>query len=525
MQEEIAVETLTAYEESSPQLAGRANTVFWITTFPQQQVLSVSPMYPQLWGFDAHDLYADFAAWRSRIHPEDQQRIGDAYLATLTHPQGHYNVEYRSHAPDGRVYWVHDQRFPVRDATGKIYCIVGIAEDITVRKQVEEALRTVHNELQRRVEERTAALSLTNLLLQKEIAERQRTEESLRASEERFRLMALATNDAFYDWDIRSGSVWRNEGFHRVFGAPAGEDFAWWVKHLHPDDRTKELVRVNAALAGNDEILRHEYRFQRASGEYAFVLDCGYIVRDPAGKPVRMIGALTDITERKQAEDALRASEEQYRNLFENANDGILTSTLEGVVTSINRGVERILGRPREDIIGQRVDKFLTPTSFAVVQDRTQRFLAGEKPSSATFELELIHADGHLVPIEARTRAVRDQQGSPIGFQGIVRDITERKQAEAAVLAERTRLAREIHDTLAQGFTGIILQLEAAKSALLENPERAHVRLGEALALARESLAEARRSVWALRPHALEQGDLPNALIQLTARAMAGTSS
>lgn len=159
-----------------------------------------------------------------------------------------------------------------------------------------------------------------------------------------------------------------------------------------------------------------------------------------------------------------------------------------------------------------------------------------------------------------RERAVLEfaEQGVLFGVLGTTQDITERKRAEEAlyklhaeletrvqertaelaqaneglraetaervraeekqatiVLEERTRIAREIHDTLAQGFTGIVIQLEAAEDALADDPEAAHTHLLRARELARESLAEARRSVWALRPQALERGDLVSALASL----------
>jgi signal transduction histidine kinase len=113
--------------------------------------------------------------------------------------------------------------------------------------------------------------------------------------------------------------------------------------------------------------------------------------------------------------------------------------------------------------------------------------------------------------LTATRRAPED--GGHGGVQGIVRDVTEHKEADRAmkdnvVLEERNRMAREIHDTLAQGFTGIVLQLEAAEQALEESSADAVGHLQRAKGLARESLQEARRSVWDLLPRALEQGSL-----------------
>ncbi|HEV8714506.1 MAG TPA: PAS domain S-box protein, partial [Candidatus Binatia bacterium] len=134
----------------------------------------------------------------------------------------------------------------------------------------------------------------------------------------------------------------------------------------------------------------------------------------------------------RAAEALLRESEERYRDLFENANDVNATFTLDGTITSVNREAERMLGWSRQEMIGQDVHKVATPASVALTEERARRALAGEKLPAA-FEAELVRKDGSLVLVEAQTRFIRDKEGKPIGFQGIYRDITERKRAEEAL--------------------------------------------------------------------------------------------
>jgi len=128
----------------------------------------------------------------------------------------------------------------------------------------------------------------------------------------------------------------------------------------------------------------------------------------------------------------LRESEARYRNLFENANDAIVTFTLGGIVTSVNRGLETMLGWGRKELLGQHYSKFVTLASVAQGQARTRAFLAGDYLPSI-FEGEMVGKDGHIVPVEIRTRAMRDSTGKPIGFQGIYRDVTARKRTEEAL--------------------------------------------------------------------------------------------
>ena len=166
-----------------------------------------------------------------------------------------------------------------------------------------------------------------------------------------------------------------------------------------------------------------------------------HVTRFHHTEPVRVLVEHENITERRRGEEALRESEERYRNLFENANDAIATITLDGTITGVNRAAELLLGWSREEMIGQPAPRFATPASMALAEERTRRFLAGEKLPSSMFEAELVRKDGSIVPVEVRTRAIRAHTGQPIGFQGIYRDITERRRAQEALRRSENRLA------------------------------------------------------------------------------------
>jgi PAS domain S-box-containing protein len=133
--------------------------------------------------------------------------------------------------------------------------------------------------------------------------------------------------------------------------------------------------------------------------------------------------------ERARLIEELRESEKRYRGLFENANDAIVTLTIEGIVTSVNRGLEVVLGWSRKELIGEHYRKLTTPAAVAVAEERIRRTLAGERLPSI-FETEMVRKDGSVVPIEGRTRLVRSEEGMLIGFQGIYRDISAKKALE-----------------------------------------------------------------------------------------------
>jgi len=134
-----------------------------------------------------------------------------------------------------------------------------------------------------------------------DISDRKSAEEALRRSEERFQIVARATNDAVWDWDIVTNAVWRNDGFRTLFGYREEEiapDFKSWASNIHPDDRERVESGIRALIASGRQAWSAEYRFRRADGVYATVFDRGYVIQAESGTPVRMIGSMMDITSR-----------------------------------------------------------------------------------------------------------------------------------------------------------------------------------------------------------------------------------
>jgi PAS domain S-box-containing protein len=148
------------------------------------------------------------------------------------------------------------------------------------------------------------------LLLAADATERARAEAALRESEERLRLVLRASNDAVYDWNVPSGRV-HFSGLN-IFGYGHGDQeyhIDWWLQGVHPDDRDRVESTLQAAIANGADSWTEEYQFRRKDGTYAAVLDRGLIVRGPDAKPVRMIGCMADLTERRRLEDQLRQSQ------------------------------------------------------------------------------------------------------------------------------------------------------------------------------------------------------------------------
>ena len=146
----------------------------------------------------------------------------------------------------------------------------------------------------------------------RDITSRKRMEDELRKSEERFRLVARATRDVLWDWEIGNGRVWRSETFWDHFGYPPKEtepDMTGWEDLLHPEDRDRVLNSFQNALLRRSDSHEIEYRSRRADDSYAVVLDRAYIVYDEAGQPARAIGAIADLSDRRELEEQFRQAQ------------------------------------------------------------------------------------------------------------------------------------------------------------------------------------------------------------------------
>ena len=280
--------------------------------------------------------------------------------------------------------------------------------------------------------------------------ERARAEAALRAGEERLRLVGRATNDAVMDWDLRTDRIVWNEAIRTVFGhdegaraVPAG----WWRDRIHPEDRDGVLGGLDAARAGDAEQWAGEYRFARADGSFARVMDRGFILRDQ-GRAVRIVGSLLDVTDVRRAEAALHESEARLREFGEASSDVLWTrdaATLQWEYLS--PAFEAIYGmRVEEALAGDTMRNW---TDLIVEEDRSHavacidRVRAGER---VTFEYRVRRpADGAVRLLRNTDFPIRDASGRVARVGGVGHDATaeqaaaERLKVLVAELQHRTR--------------------------------------------------------------------------------------
>ncbi len=174
-----------------------------------------------------------------------------------------------------------------------------------------------------------------------------RSDERIRELEERYRLAAKATSDAIWEWDLATGALTWNQAFGELFGHAVPDAHSdWWSAHIHPDDRARVETSIRAAVDGEATRWAEDYRFRRADGTYAEVFDRGFVARDSAGRALRMIGAMQDLTDRRHAETELRRLNETLEDRVNERTTELAASNRQLVAQIEER--ERVAGTLRQ---------------------------------------------------------------------------------------------------------------------------------------------------------------------------------
>ncbi len=479
-------------EERFRLIAESASDLFLLVDLQGKRVY-VNPAYARLFGH-RKDLVGTDAF--GEIHPEDREQARKAFFDTVRDGQNR-DAEFRFLLPGGEVRWIESHRSAVLDSQGRVAHVVAVAHDVT---------------------------------------ERRRTEEALRARDVQLQEAQVLANLGSWEWDVRTNSRRWSDQLTRIFGLRHDQvpsTFDGFYPLVHPEDRERAAKIANEALRSGTDY-ENQFRIVRPDGVVRTVHNQARVDRDESGRPVRVIGVCQDITERKLAEEQVRASQERFRMMVENVRDyAIYILDMNGYVTSWNLGAERIEGYRAEEIIGKHYSCFFPPDhaargdpgmqlQFASIQGRYESEGWRVRKNGSQFWAHII-----VTPL-------LDETGKPRGFSEITHDITERKRAEEDLHnyadrlkitsrrlvevqeAERRLLARELHDRVGQNLTALGINLSIVASGLPagSKPELA-ARLEECGSLV-EGTVDAMRNVMAeLRPHALDDYGLPAALRSL----------
>jgi diguanylate cyclase (GGDEF)-like protein/PAS domain S-box-containing protein len=238
------------------------------------------------------------------IHPDDRDEVWDKVQVAVIEKKP-FQLTYRIKTAKGEEKWVWEQGQSIYGNDGKLSALEGFIIDIT---------------------------------------DRIKAEKDLRKSQERFHLVTRATNDAIWDWDLVTNQLWWNEGFQKLFGYLAdevGSILESWTIRVHPDDLERVTHGLYLFIENGQQNWSDEYRFRRADGSYAVVIDRGYVVYDDNRKPIRMLGSMMDVTERKLLEEQL-THQTLHDPLTKLANRVLFGNRVEHALTKIKRNKNSI---------------------------------------------------------------------------------------------------------------------------------------------------------------------------------------
>jgi len=265
---------------------------------------------------------------------------------------------------------------------------------------------------------------------------REQAEEALKNSQERLLLAQKVGKIGSFEWNLQTKQLTWTQELEALYGlAPGsfGGKYKDWLKALHPDDRAQAKQEVRCILTQGIDFSM-EYRILWPDGSLHWIASRSQVFNDDAGKPWRMIGVHKDITERKQAEEALRESEERFRVMFDQAAVGIALVGLDGYFIQVNPAMSEITGYSTDELLQMRIQDISHPEEQQVDFDQFQRVVAREI-NGYSVEKRYFHKDGSIIWVNVTVSAVWDSNGQPKYGVGIIEDISERQ----AALRERKR--------------------------------------------------------------------------------------
>ncbi|MCF6130011.1 PAS domain S-box protein [Flavobacterium sp. AS60] len=271
----------------------------------------------------------------------------------------------------------------------------------------------------------------------------QLTNIEIKESNERYDIVAKATSDTIWDWKMEDDSFIWNKGIQGVFGykkEDVGKTSKWWFDRIHPEDSLKMSVKLYSFLEQKTEKWQDEYRFQCADGSYKYVFDRGFLVKDASGKPIRMIGAIQDVTKQKEEEQRLRLLE----TVITQTKDAVMITDIDTSKNAIpniifvNSAFTDMTGYPAEEVIGKSPEMFFGKKSDILEFDKLKTAIQEYK--ECFVETISYKKTGEEFWINFSMIPVTDKEGEHSHWISIQRDVTEEKEKEK----EREQLIREL---------------------------------------------------------------------------------
>ena len=366
----------------------------------------LSERYYEILGYEPFEIEPTYEWWISCIHPDDRNNVESAFQRHLDGQANSFVAEYRVRTQDGSERWVLDRgKVMVRNEAGTPLRMVGTLTDFTERKILEVAF----------VE-----------------------------AQQRWAFAIEGSQDGVWDWEPDTNRIYFSARWKNMLGYDEGEienSYAGWNVLVHPDDLGGVKDALRAYLEGRSSRYESRYRMRTKSGEYRWILGRGKIItRHPDGRPKRVVGTISDITEMVKAEAALRMSEERWQFALEGSRDGVWDWCPSDGRAYFSPRWKAIIGYTDAEIDNtyQAWLALIHPEDVAKTEQAVMDYLAGKAPVYET-EFRMRNKGGGYRWILARGKIMaRLPDGRPLRVVGTHTDVTNRKQAE-----EKLRVSEE----------------------------------------------------------------------------------
>ncbi|MGK7919654.1 MAG: adenylate/guanylate cyclase domain-containing protein [Trichodesmium sp.] len=443
---------------------------------PDGYIISANPALARIYGYESpEEVIANLICLEHQLYGNPEHRA--QFMQMLMKKGAVINYESQIYRRDGSLIWISENARTVHDEDGNLIRYEGTIEDITERKEAQEALERANQQLETKVEERTKALRESNRLLMSEISERHRIEIALRKSEAELRVLFEAMTDVITVFDAKGRYVKILSTNSEVLYSPISELIGKSVYEVLPPHQanlfminiqkvlnTKETVNIEySLLVSNNQNNQHNSQKNNPMWGISCQLpknqSQGLVPypHSPIPNPNEVwfaasISPLPDkcviwvarnITERKRVLDALQKAEEKYRSIFENSAEGIYQTTPDGRFISVNPALVKMYGCSSERELKENITDIAK--QLYIKQNRRSEFIAALERHGyiSNFESEVYRADGSVIWISENARVVRNFEREILYYEGTIQDITKRKYVETAL-----RLEQEKSDSL-----------------------------------------------------------------------------
>jgi len=349
---------------------------------------------------------------RDLVHPDDYKDMFKAYLEVFKTGMPNTGVAFRVYTKDGVMGYSENTISPIRNERGDVVGFRSIARNITERKQLEEKLRQ---------------------------------------SEERYSSIMEEMEDLYGETDLKGNIIYLNDAFLRKLGYKQEELAGKNFREMHqPETADRIFEAFNEVFRTGQPREGLTITFERKDGSTMMYGGRTYIglLKNSAGEIIGFKSVGQDITEKVKAEEALKESEEKYRNILEQIEDSYFETDVQGNYTFVNDTWCRIMGYTREEVIGQNADKFIHPDDIKQTRKAYYEVYRTGRPNKGVV-LRMVHKDGTILYGEASISPMKDKEGNIVGFRSVGRDITERRRLEDNVRRSEERyrsLVEEVED-------------------------------------------------------------------------------